>query len=555
MHADTHCTRRETLKALGSLGLAACAAPRFEGAGDDLVARNDEAVRRLLAAQVIDTASGFRGAVPDATGLHGAGSASGLLETMVASFVHPGSVFHRDATVRSRLELAIGFLERTQRPRGNIDLLTTNFDSPPDTGFVVHGVATAAAVARRYGADEIAERLRPFLVRAGAGLAVGGIHTPNHRWVVCAALAQIHALFPDPRYVRRIDEWLAEGIDIDADGQFTERSTLIYGPITDRALLTVALALGRADLLDPVRRNLRSLRWLLHADGEVVTDVSLRQDLGARGGVDRYWWPLTHLALADRDGEFATLARMAATGARLATLLEYPHLADPLPASAPLPDDFVQPMDALGIVRIRRGRRSVTLSQGGSSRLLSLRQGDVVIEGLRMAAAFFGKGQFVPDRCVREGDTWLLSQELEAAYYQPLAERVTPDTYYDSRLRRRRSETCRLAMTARVEETERGLRVRLCAGGTDGVPVAVEIALRAGAELLGGAPAPDATDAQVLASGSALVRCGRDELAIGPGAAPHRYTQIRGAEPRLAAPCLYVTGFTPFDHTLDFAAR
>jgi hypothetical protein len=548
-------TRRDALgliTAVGAFGTVAASGQSAISTSLSPLQRNDANVETLLKSQVVDSTSRWRGSVPDAAGLYSAGSAGSVAEAMAASFVHPESRFHHDPALLNRIRLAAGFLERSQSPQGNVDLLTTNFNSPPDTGFVVHLVATAANIGRRHGAPEITQALQPFLVKAGAGMAAGGVHTPNHRWVISSALAQINELFPDPRLLRRIDEWLAEGIDIDADGQFTERSTLTYNVVTDRALLVMAIKLKRPALFDPVRRNLQALTFLLHADGEVVTEISRRQDQYTRGGVGGYWFPLTWLAIADGDRELATMARMAADGARLSTLLEYPELSQPLPSSVPLPDDFEHPFPELGIVRIRRGRTSATVIQGGSSRLLTLRRGAAIVEGVRFASAFFGKGQFIPDTSGRRDGSYWLRQSLEAPYYQPLGRTITADTWTSTRADRRQSEVCRLEQSAEISEVRDGFRMRLRADGTPGVPLAVEIGLRPGGDLTGGTPVTGVANAYLLESGTASYRLGSDVIRFGPGAAPHRYVQVRGAEPPLPGQSVYLTGYTPFDHTLTF---
>jgi hypothetical protein len=517
----------------------------------DVVARNDAAVEALLRTQVTDAGSAHRGSVPDQLGLHSAGSAGNVAETMTASFVDSRSRYRGDGVLLDRIRLAAGFLERAQSPQGNIDLLTTNFNSPPDTGFVVHGVATAARIAQLHGVPAIVQALQPFLVKAGGAMAEGGVHTPNHRWVVSSALAQINELFPDPHFVRRIDQWLAEGVDIDADGQFTERSTLTYNIVTDRALLVMAIKLNRPALIDPVRRNLEALLYLLHADGEVVTEISRRQDQYTRGTVTGYWFPLTYLALKDGNGRLATLARAAADGARLSTLLEYPELAGPLPASALLPDDFERQLSAIGIARIRRGPRSATVILGGSSRLLTLRSGPVVLEGVRFATSFFGKGQFVPDVASRDGAVYRLRQSLVAPYYQPLPQPVTPETWAPLREKRAQSEIARLEQSAEISETPRGFRLRVRSSGTPGVPLAIELTFREGAELLGCSPIPGTPGAFLLERGTGTCRAAGHEIRFGPGLAPHRYTQLRGAEPRLSGNSVYITGFTPFDAMVE----
>jgi hypothetical protein len=562
MHS-AHLSRREALAVLGASGLAAAVghasretaqappASILEGA----LARNDQAVRVLLDSQITDPASPWRGCVPDQYGLHSAGSAAGVAETMTASFLHPQSRYHDDSAVLERIRLAAGFLERAQSPQGYIDLLTTNFNSPPDTGFVVHNAATAAAIARRHGRDDIVRLLQPFLVKAGGGLAIGGIHTPNHRWVVTSALAQIHELFPDTRYVRRIDEWLAEGIDIDADGQFTERSTLVYNVVTDRALIVMAAKLGRVELLEPVRRNLRTLQFLLHADGEMVTEISRRQDQFTRGTVTGYWFPLTYMALTDRDGRLATLAARAADGARLSALLEYPELSQSLTAPLSLPENFEQELKEIGIARIRRGPLSATLVLGGSSRFFTMRHGDAVLEGVRFATAFFGKGQFTPETGVKSGAAYHFRQVLEGPYYQPIAEKITTRNWEESRRRRRQSEIARLEQSAEVTETRNGFSLRLRAEGTAGVPIAIELCFREGGRVDGCRPIPSSPGTFVLDGREGVYRAGRNEIRFGPGGAPHLYTQLRGAEARLPGQSVYVTGYTPFDSTIVMECR
>jgi hypothetical protein len=544
-------TRREA----AALGAAASAAAQVPAAGPAITRRHDEQVERLLKRQVTDEASPWCGACPDEALLYQPHSAAAVLEAFTAAFLHPESKFHRSRLLVARMQLAGRHLLRRQNEYGNVDLLTTNFNSPPDTAFVAHSAATAACLARRHGLREVLALAGPFLEKAGGALAVGGIHTPNHRWVVCQALAQIHELFPEDRHLRRIEQWLAEGIDIDADGQYAERSTLVYNIVTNRALVVLAKKLKRPDLLDPARRNLESMLYLLHPGYEVVTEVSRRQDVNRRGTIAGYWFALQSLALEDNDGRFASLAaRFAPQAASLPALLEYPELARPLPPPAAIPEDYEKQFPALGIARIRRGAVSATLILGGSSRFFSLRRGEAVINAVRFASAFFGKGQFVPRSAARSGGAYHFTQSLTADYSQPLEppRRLTGEEFYATRGRRRRSEICALEQEATVTESRGGFRVRVRARGTDNVPVAVEINLREGGTLEGCSPLAAAPDTWLLESGSAVYRAGRDAIRFGPGAAATRYVAVRGAEQKLAGPSVYLTGYTPFDHTLAF---
>jgi hypothetical protein len=62
-------------------------------------------------------------------------------------------------------------------------------------------------------------------------------------------------------------------------------------------------------------------------------------------------------------------------------------------------------------------------------------------------------------------------------------------------------------------------------------------------------------DTWLLRQGQAEISAGGDTIQIGPGRADHTYLDVRGARPRLEGPSIFLSGFTPFDHTISFTAK
>ena len=180
---------------------AAVQVPKVDAA---ILKRHDEHTARLLERQATDTAQRSCGSMPDDYGLYSPGAAGGILNSFTTAYLHSDSKFHRNNLLVERMRLAARYLEREQSPDGNIDLLSTNFNSPPDTGFVVWQVAQAASVALRYGHNELAAIMEPFLKKAAAGMTKGGVHTPNHRWVIASALGAGSCFVAEP-HVHKTD--------------------------------------------------------------------------------------------------------------------------------------------------------------------------------------------------------------------------------------------------------------------------------------------------------------------------------------------------------------
>jgi hypothetical protein len=554
--------RRDFVGLVGGGALAAVVPERSGSAAEllrTLVLANDERLPALLERQELRPGHRWHGGFNDDFRIHVPGATAGAIKRMVAAWVSPDSRYHRSSDLATRVALASRALLRAQHEDGTIDLPSTNFGSPPDTAFVLEPVCTVLAALQgvRNSALEAARaNLMRFARAAGGALARGGIHTPNHRWVVCGALARVHALEPDARYLARIDEWLAEGIDIDPDGQYTERSASIYSPTCDRALLTVARLLGRSELLVPVRRNLEMTLFFVHPDGEVATEASRRQDQYRRGTLRSYHIPYRWLAITEGDGRFAAMARLIEelSGGDLSDevldFLEDDVLQRELPASSPLPDDYVMAFPHSDLVRIRHGATSATILARNPC-FFSLRKGPAALEAVRLASAFFGKGQFQGDALESRAGVHSMVQALSGPYYQPLRpeDRRADGAWVPGALRPQ-SEVHRLETSVAVREDGGGFALEIRIAGTNEVPVAVELGFRRGGELTGVLPVQGASDAFLLGGEAGEYRFGSDRIRFGPGRADHLWTQLRGALPKLDALCVYMTGFTPFETTL-----
>ncbi|MEO2047581.1 MAG: hypothetical protein ABGX16_13530, partial [Pirellulales bacterium] len=522
----------------------------------------DKRIAQSMRNQLLDANSPFVGGFPNQYGIYNASSAAWEICYLAAGLISPESAYFKSEKVEDHLNLAIVFLLRMQHVDGTIDLLATNFHSPPDTAFVVEPIALALRCVRRHQADRLKyfqRKAEKFLTGAGLALACGGIHTPNHRWVVCMALARIHDLLPGDHLLKRIDQWLAEGIDIDAEGQYTERSTSVYSPIVNRCLLTTARLLERPELYQPVRRNLDLTRFLVRPNGELVTEISHRQDQSQRSLAGKYYYPYCFMARLDNNGLFTSMARAIEKTVGLERLASYflyrledPEAFAPLPPALPLPDNYERHFSHSNIVRIRRGDLDASILADHST-LFTLHKGQAVLQSLRLASSFFGKGQFIAKQIEPRDGGYRLRQHLSGPYVQPLAsDLLSGDGDWNKmpHQQRQQSEVQQLTTKITVHESEGQFRIHFEAQGTDNVPWAIELGLSPGGEFSGVTPVEGTANAYFTNSDGFTYQVGNDVIHFSGHPAAHQWTQLRGALPKLDANSVYLTGFTPLNFEL-----
>jgi hypothetical protein len=487
-------------------------------------------------------------------------------------FLAEGSPLAGDAGLFERIRLALDFQRRWQRPTGLIDLISVNWESPPDTGFTVQLLAPVVELARKQAAagnspaGEIAAGLGEYVRTAAQGIIGRGFHTPNHRWVVCSALAQAMSLFPELPAQPYIDSLLAETIDINTDGEYTERSTGIYNAVCNRSLRFMADHLHKPELLEPVRRNLDMMSYLFHHDGAVVTSISNRQDRGLRVVPVSLADSFFDMAQRDGNGLWASMADLLVTsGADLMhqTWLLHPFITNPAYRTEtlerqPLPDNFRRRFPASGLWRVKRGLLSATAATHNMT-IFAVRYGEANLKAVKIAGTYLDTARFAADTLEASGDDGIRlihhghNQKLPG-YELPLDQPVAYGEFARLRPQRQRWTLPPLDQVLEIREVEQGFDLHLkTEGGLERITFQIECCFEGPGEWETADQVIQVENGQtaILKSGYGIFHRGDHAIRLAPGHIAHRMWHMRNTEPEPDSFRVLITLTTPLDHIFE----
>lgn len=486
-------------------------------------------------------------------------------------FLAEGSDLENNAELFDRIQKSITFQQNWQRPTGLIDLVSVNWESPPDTGFTVQLLSPIVAVARQKGqagnnqAQKIADTLGEYVRTAAEGMIDRGFHTPNHRWVVCSGLSQAMVLFPDLPARDYVDRILAETIDINEDGEFTERSTGVYNAVCDRSLRFMADCLNKPELLDHVRKNLDIMAHLFHEDGTVVTSISNRQDRGLRvvpvGIADSFY----DMAQRDQNGTWAHVAdNLASQGTDQAhspwliqPFMQNPAYRKDALARKPLPNNFARHYPISGLWRVKRGKLSAT-SATGNRTVLAVRYGNINMRAIKFSGTYMSTSNLQADKMAPIKNGVRLTQKgadhRAPGYDLPLNKEVPLGQFGQVRNTRERWTCPEIDLTLDIVEVEDGFNLHYkTEGGLDRVPIEIECTFEGPGEWETNDNVLQVNNGQsaILKSGYGTFHNGNEGITIGPGSGVHQDWNMRGSEPDHDSFRVLITLQTPVDFTLE----
>lgn len=338
-------------------------------------------VKNLLEHQCLDSGISDGGFDTDGTGWFDGRHAAYSLATLISS-VGRAWELPSDEELQGSIVRTCRFLLRRQHADGRLDL--AGFYSPNEVGFTIPGLAAGyrhLAEKNKEGQwEEVLALLERFMKRGAEAVLAGGAFTANHRWAAaCAPLAAVHQLWPDPRYLVKIESYLADGIDCDADGCWFEERSPNYNTVANHGMYVMADCLRRPEFARIVEKNGLFMLHMVQPNGEADSSFSHRQDRGCSNRPVLDYPILRRLAQTTKNGAYMPLLlnylqhrSKGIPGSGLVPLL-YWMTDNPLtfPESKPVPEHYEKNYLDNQVLRIRRPGRALTLAADSGGHFFS----------------------------------------------------------------------------------------------------------------------------------------------------------------------------------------
>ena len=437
----------------------------------------------------------------------------GIVKTAVCCYCCKDNKYYKDKSL-------LPFIEKYAKiaiSKLNEDGTNTMFQSNFRTGeqFGLERMSRPLLVFNKYLTDDEEERrahkaVCELVERLAVGCLNGGFHTPNHRWVETAGLltarrALMEAGFTTytDKMLEKANRYLAEGIDCDEVGEWSERSAGMYNEHCDRVMLHIYEMTGNEEYYDAAYRNLMLMRYYINGDMSMFTQNSHRKDKGEVGSTPMFYKATTYFsdiyvlnyvraAYLKKDVFLASLAcdifDSGTFGARhvlweIESFLLYPDMAtwefEKVDGTIPSEYEIYQPKS--NIVRKKTKNATFSLIADNPS-FMHIDAGGIHMK-MRMCSSFFAVAQFIPQKLEKTDRGYLLQMTAHGEYKLPLddPDGVTTKNYWTIDYKSRKAiQQIDLEMKIETVFTDEGADFYVSVTGCDKVPTKIEFAVNPG---------------------------------------------------------------------------
>ena len=491
------------------------------------------------------------------------------LASALAVYFHEDSCFYKSKELYQAVGLALDFIARTQREDGSFDYPSCNFKSAADTSFCFKRLIAAYRLLVKYGnpADEVItvlkEKYLTIMHKALDAIREGGFHTPNHRWGIAAALLQGSNLFAAEKEFaaglkNRAEQYLAEGIDGDEDGEYAERSTGNYNAVVNNAMMAMYQETGNEAFLGYVERNLSMMLTYMDPDDTIFTQNSTRQDQGKLEYADKYFYQYLYMCSRERNPAFDGAAHKIIKDNMergdlapdcLHIVMNHDEMMGYHFEEYGFLEEYRKFFRHAGVLRVRKPSYTYTVLNGKSAFLYFKSKGTTLC--VKIGESCCDIRNFIPQTIEELPDGCRLEAEAQSWYYLPFKEKQdTSDWWKMDQSKREKLISSRLKTTLEIREKEQGLELNLKAEGLDRLPLRLEICIPAGVSIEHPAFALEAGagESMILKDGYLEIHDGLTTVEIGPGFGEHSFKgHYSGEEINSAGYTVYANGYTPLE--------